>query len=33
VGGMTVDDSPIPVDSTPMDDLNLSHVNVCSISN
>ena len=30
---MTVDDFPIPMDSTPMDNLNLSHVTVRSISN
>ena len=30
---MTVDDFPIPTDSTPMDNLDLSHVTVRSISN
>ena len=30
---MTVDDFPIQTDSTPMDNLNLSHVTVQSISN
>ena len=30
---MTVDDFPIPMDSTPMDNLDLSHVTVQSISN
>ena len=30
---MTVDDFPIPTDSTPTDNLDLSHVTVQSISN
>ena len=33
MGSMTVDDSPIPTDSTPADNLDLSHVTVRSISN
>jgi hypothetical protein len=33
VGCLTVDNTPIPMDSTPMDSLNLSHVTVRSISN
>jgi hypothetical protein len=33
VGCLTVDNTPIPTDSTPMDSLDLSHVTVRSISN
>ena len=33
MGCLTVDNTPIPTDSTPMDSLNLSHVTVRSISN
>jgi hypothetical protein len=33
VGCLTVDNTPIPTDSTPMDSLDLSHVTVQSISN
>jgi hypothetical protein len=33
VGCLTVDNTPIPMDSTPMDSLDLSHVTVRSISN
>ena len=33
MGCLTRDNIPIPMDSTPMDSLNLSHVTVRSISN
>jgi hypothetical protein len=33
VGCLTVDNTPIPMDSTPMDSLDLSHVIIRSISN
>jgi hypothetical protein len=33
VGCLTVDNTPIPMDSTPMDSLDLSHITVRSISN
>jgi hypothetical protein len=33
VGCLTVDNTPIPMDSTPMDSLDFSHVTVRSISN